>query len=331
MILYVFLMLWLLGVATMGHSERKIWGYCFTNMWPLCTKIIRSWRQNFSFAAPVIGFLATVSIFIVLPIAYLFDPAILTRQKLAGGSFSVLLAADRDYDTTMKMFDKFYWYKIFTRHNIKTPKVHAIIENQNVSWLFKAEEKKYIFKPILGSLGSDITFETLSSFLKKRHTEPFLMQDRIIDPESSSARHFRLITVSEKSGVYKFILFQNRQSGREIASNITLGASREVCADACENASRETNAKIAATTAQLIRLHEDEFKFSPSIGWDFVVGDDGCYLLEGNPHSGITARPDHQAIRNANKKIMDRIYRESHETKRNILSNVRTGMAFCLL
>lgn len=203
------------------------------------------------------------------------------------------------YDSAIKNKDvmlknsKLFWYNVFPKYNINTPKVFAIYKNNKLDILDESFDSntKYIVKPNDGTLGARIEFTTYNDFLKKRSDtqETYLFQERIYDihPENEG-RYFRYITVyNKKTNTVNDLIFKVYETKKKdkgsIVSTTMNGASKRSFRDLNDPYFTDIEKKyLKNITAKLKNLHATKFPYSVNFGWDIMLQEDGPVVLEGN-------------------------------------------------
>lgn len=314
--LLLVVLLWLVAVTSLPQMERRLWSFSTTHSFAIFDRIFAS-RIEFGRYGSVAAAGCVAGMFVLFPMMRAVDPQVMQRGEWKGTCYSVFLAAHRDFNATMRMFDKLYWAQVFDTCGIKTPTIQGVIVNGQ----FRSRNlsldvtQRYIFKPVRCSQGSNITFETVAKFLRRGYTQPFLVQDRVYDGEQPDfAIHYRFLSICERGQAYGWILSEVRSDHESIISNTQKGSKKYVCPGMqCAGMSYTRSRYLDDLKTQLIKLHETQFSFSPTIGWDFIISKDGCYVLEGNVDSGVLGPDDdpaHACYMREYDVIMRRIYAE---------------------
>jgi hypothetical protein len=214
-------------------------------------------------------------------------------EKLEGGMY-VQAQVLKDPELAGKMNDKLWWYTIFKKNNISTPKIYYYSKNNKIEKMNNLPENMdVIVKPIDGVLGimvNKMNSEDALNYIKEN--DNMIIQEMIKD-YSGKVRHFRIITTSSGEIFSIFSLSTNKG----IASNHDAGGIIEICNDG--NCLEEKNRLVLNNMAEQLKHFHKETELSKyySIGWDVMIKNENGfsipYCLEGNaPHSSWFY-PDH--------------------------------------
>ena len=191
-------------------------------------------------------------------------------------------ALEKNKELVKKMYTKIFWFDIFNKYKIKTPKVICFYDGKiNNCYETPKDNVQYLLKPNLGSNGNRISLTSYKKFLEKiKHTNEQLLLQIYIKDCFRDNRALRIITKSV-NGNFEIETTSNHFSNY-IMSNSMIKTSQICHSKNCSFLSVDENKMIDYISEKLLNLHKKEFEFVPYIGWDVILSCDGPFVLEGN-------------------------------------------------
>ena len=194
---------------------------------------------------------------------------------------------------TMQMQSKFFWYKIFAKHKLNTPKIFYYCKDQKLQIINDVPENEQIFimKPEYGTEGAGIkkcSVKDFNEYIKSINTN-YILQEYIQDCFYENTRHFRINTTCVNGVPKVFSIDERKQiNNKKVASNHANGGIVTICHhNKCEFLSIVEQRYIKNACNSLVKLHKDEFDVIPLIGWDVCLTCNGPYYFEGNIGAAI--------------------------------------------
>jgi hypothetical protein len=296
--------IYLLSLLILPRYEKNFY-YSFFKFYKFFVWLLFSVNSPILFK--ILYFISFVIFILIYPIVALLIKDF-KWSKLIGLDlvFPAQLALMKNYNKTKLTFSKLYWFKIFNKYKINTPKVICYIKNNKFIKINKINKnKEYIMKPIYGSNGNSILKCKFDKFQKNN----FILQEYINDYENKN-RTIRIVTLNDDNIYSIFLIIEYKSS--HIASNttnllvnngISLSFKQKLCRNNyCDFLSKEINILIKDASKKLLSLHKNEFDFVPLIGWDIILSKKNYFVLEGN----IT--PDISFKKNEYIKIIKKYY-----------------------
>lgn len=231
--------------------------------------------------------------------------SLIYERKYAGALYIVPVAYDNDrhagYSTVRAMQSKYFWYKTFTEHGIRTPRVvcrstrKAIFVQSNVN-----ETRVLVAKPNNGTDGVGIYKTSVQEFLRNPKPD-YVLQDLLRDCFTVKARSFRVCTcvllpdrpffVAEYTQVRGNVLQTNRGENQ---------GERSLCLARLSDTEKNM---LEQVFGKLFRLHVAKFSKVPFVGFDVMLTCQGPFVLEGNLGGSV---PEHliQDMKNLINRVL---------------------------
>lgn len=211
---------------------------------------------------------------------------------------------------------KMEWYKMFTKHNINTPRVVGVYDASTRTYDESINpmdpSKRYILKPLCGGLGVNVvSFEERSKLTEGK----YVIQERVFvcDNDRFKTWHLRITTIRNKTNtdhvdilsIYAMGVNNNDQNDDKIPSNHAQRAKvfqvnlsdmrylREITNKSWEHTFINTDLLVRVCHI-LCDFHRSSFGLDKTItmGWDVMIDCNTYYVLEGNICSSVLFTED---------------------------------------
>jgi hypothetical protein len=243
-------------------------------------------NNNILFSYKLYYMLLTLLFVFSFPIISFVSPQWHKWLNTNGVLHSVAISVHKNKSHSKKMQSKLFWYYIFLKNNIKTPKVYYYLKDKKLIKINEIEENNisnyFIIKPNYGTQGQSIMKIKLNELSHLKNE--CLLQEYIRDCFIKQARHFRINTIVVDENVILFSIDERKQHDNyKIASNHANGGIVTFCKDNnCDFLSTIEQMYIKEISQQLLVLHKNDFYEIPIIGWDVCLTCNGPYVFEGN-------------------------------------------------
>ena len=284
--LIIFIGLYVIVLSLLPKQERLSLKYSIKNY-----EYMR-WLSKLNFQLFVPGIqlkyqVGTILLFIFYPFLTMLDPLWREKYGFTGEfyEFPLILERDRlyDYEHMKNVQSKYYWYKIFTKYDISTPKVYYY--NDEIVNVIppRDNDKVFIKKPEYGGQGAAIEKITVNEYKSTTYNYNTLLQEYLEDCNSSTARGVRLFTFCENSRARPYYLWYDTQTSDDFRTQSHHKTTRTFCdLNNCKYLSGKENNFIRDVSFKLSSLHESELHIIPILAWDIILTCDDAYVFEGN-------------------------------------------------
>ena len=189
---------------------------------------------------------------------------------------------NNDYKLLKNLQSKFYWYEIFTKYNICTPKVYFY---NKIQLCDLPDDEIFIKKPVYGTQGFGIEKVTMDEYMKSTDSHDVILQEFLenCEKDKEGVKSSRILTLSENDIVVAYSMYVANQTKNDIRSNLVHGNKMTLCnVHNCHGYNELENITLNKTIQKLITLHTNELINIPIIGWDVILTCDCAYVFEGN-------------------------------------------------
>ena len=284
--LIFFIGLYILALSLISKQDRLSLKYSVKNY-----EYMR-WLSTLNFQLFVPGIhlkyqIGTILLLIIYPFITLLDPLWREKYGFTGEFYEFPLVLERDrqynYEHLKNVQSKYYWYKVFRKYDISTPKVYYY--NDEIVNVIPPNEndKVFIKKPEYGGQGSAIEKVGINEYNSSTYNYNTLLQEYLEDCNSSTARGVRLYTLCENDRAEPYYLWYDTQNTDDFRTQSHHKTTRKFCdLNKCEDLSEEENTFIRDVSSKLCNLHETELNIIPILAWDIILTCDDAYVFEGN-------------------------------------------------
>lgn len=195
-----------------------------------------------------------------------------------------------EFDGEKYLDCKYFWKLFLNKNDIPTPKLHVakynnkLLLNNSNSYNMN---KKYIYKPNFGDLGTGIKIDSMSNLLKNIKKNDGIIEELCYDKfnKKNYYKKIRVITLfNGKVIAIKVVTSQNNK----LVSSFDFQSDKFNCDIVyCNNLSTFENYELKKICNQLKNCHKSELPHIFSIGWDLIFCDNKINVVEGNIGHGI--------------------------------------------